>query len=152
MDLTFFPYDLQSCDIELASWGFHTDAVNLTFYKSNVNVEDYKTNGEWDLISTSQETSEITEDGLSYSKLLFQIVLKRLPGYYIMSVIFPVVLTSILISVTFILPVESGEKVGYVLTVLLALAVLLTLFADNMPTTSKHTSVLGMLLLIKYTV
>ena len=146
MDLTFFPYDLQSCDIELASWGFHTDAVNLTFYKSNVAVEDYKTNGEWDLISTSQETSEITEDGLSYSKLLFRIVLKRLPGYYIMSVIFPVVLTSILISVTFILPVESGEKVGYVLTVLLALAVLLTLFADNMPTTSKHTSVLGMLL------
>ena len=146
MDVTFFPYDIQSCDIELSSWGFHSDAVNLTFYKSNVNVQDYRTNGEWNLISTSQETSAITDDGLSYSELLFRIVLERLPGYYIMSVIFPVILTAILTSVTFILPVESGEKVGYILTVLLALAVLLTLFADNMPTTSKHTSVLGMLL------
>ena len=146
MDVTFFPYDVQSCDIELASWGFHTDAVNLTFYKSNVNLQDYRTNGEWDLISTSQHTSEIAEDELVYKELLFRIVVERLPGYYIMSVIFPVFITSMLTAVTFLLPVESGEKLGYILTVLVALTVFLTLFADIMPSTSKHTSVLGMFL------
>jgi hypothetical protein len=51
-----------------------------------------------------------------------------------------------LTAVTFILPVESGEKLGYILTVLMALTVFLTLFADIMPSTSKHTSVLGMFL------
>ena len=146
MDVTFFPYDIQTCNIELSSWGFHSDAVNLTFYKSNVNLQDYRTNGEWDLISTSQHTSEITDDGLVYKELLFRIVVQRLPGYYIMSIIFPVCLTSILTAVTFILPVESGEKLGYILTVLVALTVFLTLFADIMPSTSKHTSVLGMFL------
>lgn len=143
MDVTYFPYDSQSCDIEVASWGFHTEAVQLIFLKTNLNLQDYRTNGEFDLVATSQHTSELIEDGLAYSELLFRIVFERLPGHYIMSVIFPVIVTAVLTSVTFILPVESGEKVGYILTVLLALAVLLTLFADNMPTTSKHTSVLG---------
>ena len=44
MDVTFFPYDSQTCDIELASWGFHTDAVNLSFYKTDVSLQDYKKN------------------------------------------------------------------------------------------------------------
>ncbi|CAC5389555.1 CHRNA3 [Mytilus coruscus] len=148
MDVTYFPYDSQTCDIEVASWGFHTDAVKLTFLKTNLNLQDYTTNGEWDLVTTSQHSSELIEDGLAYSELLFRIVFERLPGHYIMSVIFPVIITAVLTSVTFILPVESGEKVGYILTVLLALAVLLTLFADNMPTTSKHTSVLVVFLTV----
>ncbi|CAG2223636.1 CHRNA3 [Mytilus edulis] len=148
MDVTYFPYDSQSCDIEVASWGFHTEAVQLIFLKTNLNLQDYRTNGEFDLVATSQHSSELLEDGLAYSELLFRIVFERLPGHYIMSVIFPVIVTAVLTSVTFILPVESGEKVGYILTVLLALAVLLTLFADNMPTTSKHTSVLVVFLTV----
>ncbi|CAC5413831.1 unnamed protein product [Mytilus coruscus] len=148
MDVTFFPFDSQTCDIELASWSFHTDAVNLTFLKTNLDLQDYRINGEWNLLSTSQHSSELKEEGLVYSELLFRIVFERLPNYYIMSVIIPVIITAVLTSVTFILPVESCEKVGYILTVLLALAVLLTLFADNMPTTSKHTSVLVVFLTV----
>ncbi|VDI60553.1 nicotinic acetylcholine receptor, invertebrate [Mytilus galloprovincialis] len=148
MDVTNFPFDSQTCDIELASWGFHTDAVNLTFLKTNLDLEDYNVNGEWNIVSTSQHASKLTDEGLVYSELLFRIVFERLPNYYIMSVIIPVILTAVLTSVTFILPVESGEKVGYILTVLLALAVLLTLFTDSMPTTSKHTSVLVVFLTV----
>ena len=143
MDVTFFPYDIQTCEVELASWGFPSTAVNLSFLKTHVNLNNYRTNGEWDLLSTDQHHGEIIEDDLTYSELLFSLHVQRLPGYYLMSVIFPVIVTAVLTSVTFMLPVESGEKVGYILTVLLALAVLLTLFSDSLPTTSKHTSVLG---------
>ncbi|CAC5421172.1 CHRNA3 [Mytilus coruscus] len=138
MDVTYFPYDSQTCDIELTSWGFHTDAVNLTFLKTNLDLEDYSINGGCNIVSTSKHSSELTEEGLVYSEIVFEI----LSNYYILSVIIPVIITAVLTSVTFILPVESGEKVGYILTVLLSPAVLLTLFADSMPTTSKHTSVL----------
>lgn len=143
MDVTFFPYDYQTCHVELASWGFPTSALNLTFFKSHINLLDYRKNGEWRLKSTEQHTGVIVEDDLSYSELVFDLHVERLPGYYIMSVIFPVIITAVLTSVTFQLPVESGEKAGYILTVLLSLAVLLTLFTNSMPTTSKHTSVLG---------
>ncbi|CAG2223637.1 unnamed protein product [Mytilus edulis] len=148
MDVTFFPYDIQTCEVELASWGFPSTAVNLSFLKTHVNLNNYRTNGEWDLLSTDQHHGEIIEDDLTYSELLFSLHVQRLPGYYLMSVIFPVIVTAVLTSVTFMLPVESGEKVGYILTVLLALAVLLTLFSDSLPTTSKHTSVLVIFLTV----
>ncbi|VDI47881.1 Hypothetical predicted protein [Mytilus galloprovincialis] len=148
MDVTFFPYDSQTCEIELASWGFPADAVNLTFFKTHINLEDYRPDGEWNLITTSQYPSELIEDDLVFSELLFRIELERLPGHYIMSVIFPTILTAVLTFVTFFLPLQSGGKIGYILTVLLALAVLLTLFSGSMPTTSKHTSVLVVFLTV----
>jgi len=55
----------------------------------------------------------------------------------------PIVLTSLLVVLVFIVPVESGEKVSYVLTVFLSLAVLLTIVADSLPSTSITTSILG---------
>ncbi|VDH96217.1 Hypothetical predicted protein, partial [Mytilus galloprovincialis] len=142
IDVTYFPYDSQSCEIELASWGFPANAVNLTFLKTDLNLEDFTPEGEWDLTETSQHLSELTEDNLVFSELSFRIVLERLPGNYIMSVIFPTIFTAVLTFLTFFLPLQSGGKIGYILTVLLTLAVFLTLFSGSMPTTSKHTSVL----------
>ncbi|XP_076085712.1 neuronal acetylcholine receptor subunit alpha-3-like isoform X1 [Mytilus galloprovincialis] len=148
MDVTYFPYDSQTCEIELASWGFSADVVNLEFFKTHINLEDYRPDEEWDLLTTFQETSNLTEDELVFAELLFRMEFKRLYGHYLMSVIFPTILTAILTFVTFFLPLESGDKIGYILTVLLALAVLLTLFSDTMPTTSKHTSVLVVFLTV----
>ncbi|XP_052082701.1 neuronal acetylcholine receptor subunit alpha-3-like isoform X2 [Mytilus californianus] len=148
MDVTYFPYDSQTCEIELAIWGFPTDVVNLEFFKTHINLEDYRPDEEWNLVATSQETSNLTEDELVFSELLFRMDFERLYGHYLMSVIFPTILTAILTFVTFFLPLESGDKIGYILTVLLALAVLLTLFSDTMPTTSKHTSVLVVFLTV----
>lgn len=143
IDVTFFPYDSQTCDIELASWGFPLGTVNLTLLKSAINLEDYRPNGEMELVTTSQYIDVLTEDDLEFSELFFKMRFKRYYGHYLMSVLVPTILTAVLTFVTFFLPLESGDKIGYILTVLLALAVLLTLFADGMPTTSKHTSVLG---------
>lgn len=143
IDVTFFPYDSQTCDIELASWGFPLGTVNLTLLKSAINLEDYRPNGEMELVTTSQYIDVLTEDDLQFSELFFKMQFKRYYGHYLMSVLVPTILTAVLTFVTFFLPLESGDKIGYILTVLLALAVLLTLFADGMPTTSKHTSVLG---------
>ncbi|KAH3750854.1 hypothetical protein DPMN_185389 [Dreissena polymorpha] len=56
----------------------------------------------------------------------------------------PVVVTSLLIALTFIVPFESGEKLSYILTVFLSLAVLLTITADALPPTSITVSNLGM--------
>ncbi|XP_063408877.1 neuronal acetylcholine receptor subunit alpha-3-like [Mytilus trossulus] len=148
MDVTYFPYDSQFCDIELASWGFPVDAVILTFFKTEINLEDYRPNGEWNLVTTSQKTAVITEDELEFSELFFKMEFKRYYGHYLMSVLVPTILTAVLTFVTFFLPLESGDKIGYILTVLLALAVLLTLFSDSMPTTSKHTSVLVVFLTV----
>ncbi|CAC5387977.1 unnamed protein product [Mytilus coruscus] len=92
MDVTYFPYDSQFCDIELASWGFPVDAVNLTFFKTEINLEDYRPNGEWNLVTTSQKPSVITEDELEFSELFFKMEFKRYYGHYLMMVFLTVTL------------------------------------------------------------
>ena len=67
----------------------------------------------------------------------------RRTQFYNLNVMMPIVLTSLLVVLVFIVPVESGEKVSYVLTVFLSLAVLLTIVADSLPSTSITTSILG---------
>ena len=143
IDVTYYPFDYQKCTIELISAMFTTDVLTLNKSKDTVNTEDYSENGEWILYSTSVEEKVLSENGENFSQLEFVLIFKRRPGYYLSNIIYPVILISLLANLAFLLPADSGERIGYVLTVLLALAVLLTLVGDSMPTTSKHTSILG---------
>lgn len=49
---------------------------------------------------------------------------------------------------TFILPVASGEKAGYSITVFLSLAVFLTIVASELPKNSERTSLLSVYLML----
>ena len=106
---------------------------------------------EWDVVASKAETKTFSEKKPGgavrrYSVIYFTITIKRNPKHYISTTILPVLSTSILSVLVFILPVESGAKVGYILTVLLAEVVLLTLVQSSMPSSSERTSYLGMYL------
>ena len=108
---------------------------------------NYRENGEWILTGTSTEFHHLadTVDGMThfFPQLIFNLFIRRRPAYYILNRILPVILSSFLVVVVFILPADSGEKVSYALTELLALAFLLTLITDYMPSTSITVSILG---------
>ena len=108
----------------------------------------YRENGEWIVTGTNTEFHHLadTVDGVThyFPQVYFNVFIRRRPAYYILNRILPVVLSSFLVVVVFVLPSESGEKVSYALTELLALAFLLTLITDYMPSTSITISVLGM--------
>ncbi|KAL3854708.1 hypothetical protein ACJMK2_013966, partial [Sinanodonta woodiana] len=108
-------------------------------------------NGEWILDRTEIDEKVIQEtksDGtiVTFSQLEFVFVLERRPIFYVVNILLPIVLASFLSCVAFLLPLQSGEKVTYILTLILALAVLLTLIADSLPHTSITASVLGLYL------
>ena len=54
----------------------------------------------------------------------------------------PIVLNSILMNAVFALPIDSGEKMSYCLTVLLSYVVFLTWVTENLPPVSTDTSIL----------
>ena len=54
----------------------------------------------------------------------------------------PIVLNSVLMNAVFALPIESGEKMGFSLTVLLSYTVFLTWVTENLPPVSTDTSIL----------
>lgn len=140
-DTTYYPLDTQECTVKVSSWAYTAGEVSLMFDKQNgaVDLSFYTKNGEWDLIEASGSKSESkSRAGISFSSLSFSIKLQRRPMFHIINTLFPVALMAVLIAMVFKLPVDSGEKIGFSLTVLLAYAVYLTLISDNIPSTSVN--------------
>ncbi|XP_022327495.2 neuronal acetylcholine receptor subunit alpha-6-like [Crassostrea virginica] len=153
VDITFYPFDTQLCHIKLTSWGYTTDEIELQPAYSEILTEDLEPNGEWNLLKTSVKKNELTElrsDGVmtKHWEVIFSIVTKRRTSYYVTGILLPVFLLSYLNTLVFVLPVESGEKIGFILTVLLSLAVLLTIITDKIPSTSIEVSILSVYLAI----
>ncbi|KAL5006059.1 hypothetical protein ScPMuIL_017217 [Solemya velum] len=146
VDVTFFPFDTQDCEIELTSWAYSKSELILEHLGTAVNLEDLRENGEWEIVSSRVLKHELTEPHETFTQLDFHLTLRRRPSFYVLHTILPVVLSSYLSMTVFLLPADSGEKVSYSLTVLLALAVLLTLISEMMPSTSLHVSILGIYL------
>ncbi|XP_052721924.1 neuronal acetylcholine receptor subunit alpha-3-like [Crassostrea angulata] len=153
IDITYYPFDTQLCQIKLTSWGYSTDEIELHPTFSGIITEDLEPNGEWLLLQTSAKKNELIELGANgvitkHWEIVFTIVTQRRTSYYVTGILLPVFLLSYLNTLVFILPVESGEKIGFILTVLLSLAVLLTIITDKIPSTSIEVSILSVYLAI----
>ncbi|CAC5410626.1 unnamed protein product [Mytilus coruscus] len=108
-----------------------------------VRLEYYKENGEWKYQGFSAYTTSNTREGSSTPEITFTLTFKRRPVFHVLNSLIPMVLLAFLSSMVFKLPPDSGERIGYSLTVLLAYAVYLTIISDNMPSSSSSTSVLS---------
>ena len=67
----------------------------------------------------------------------------RLRPFYVINLIIPSVALSFCMVLVFLLPTDSGERLGYSLTILLSYTVVMTLTAELMPTTSKEIPIIG---------
>ncbi|XP_050388714.2 neuronal acetylcholine receptor subunit alpha-3 [Patella vulgata] len=142
-EITYYPFDTQECSIILQSWGYNLREVNITVLDNAVNTRLMKPNGEWDMERPYYEivrNRDIKQD--DYSQIRFHFKLRRRSQYYWLNIILPVIVNSVLTALVFALPAESGEKIGYSLTVLLSFIVLLTLVAYKIPSISLDTSLI----------
>ena len=73
-----------------------------------------------------------------YPDVTFYIKLQRRSFFYVVNLIFPCILLSVMSLLVFMLPPDSGEKVSLGITVLLALSVFLLLVSEIMPSTSEN--------------
>ncbi|OWF43425.1 CHRNA7-FAM7A fusion protein [Mizuhopecten yessoensis] len=144
VDTTWFPFDVQTCIISVSGWSYNMEDLNVTNKVSHISTNDYRVNGEWLLSRTY--ISSIPKEGRSHLNLVLQ--LERRSAFYVMNVLVPVLLTSLLTPMVFKLPSESGERISFILTVVLAIEVLLTVVSAHMPATSLHTSVMELYLVM----
>jgi hypothetical protein len=145
LDMTYYPFDSQSCEIVVDNWAYSKDAVDLINASSIVTTTDMSANGEWDLVRTESSASTFEEDthpGKVFPRVTFTLHLHRKPLYYFINIITPCLFCIIISICVFWLPPESGEKVSLGVTVLLAFSVFQLVVADNTPRTSDFTPLL----------
>ena len=130
----------QTCYLIFTPWGYNTEEMNLVSTRKNILQTYFSENGEWTIINTSAHTYD--------NFLWFGFELKRKPSFLVVNVLLPIIFMACINVFTFLLPAESGERISYSITCLLAIAVFLTLVSDNLPKTSKPMSVMCYYLMI----
>ncbi|XP_046581096.1 acetylcholine receptor subunit delta-like [Haliotis rubra] len=144
IDVFRYPFDKQTCLVLIMpTFGykinFTIDAVNLQ------NVKDLTVqNGEWNYLHTNSQLVPVESGGVNAAQ--FIITLERRPTYYLINIIFPMVLMSLLNPCVFLIPARSGEKLGFLMAVFVSHAVFLNLIQQTMPPTSDSVSLLALFL------
>ncbi|XP_078696717.1 neuronal acetylcholine receptor subunit beta-4-like isoform X1 [Branchiostoma floridae x Branchiostoma belcheri] len=137
INVRHFPFDKQNCTLQFSSWTYNkreVDLVSLGFV-----YDDFKESGEWRIVDIPSRKVE-TEDSVF---VIYDFMLARKPLFYIVNMIVPIILLTLLSILVFYLPVDCGEKVGLCINVLLALVVFLLLIADIIPATSVDIPLIG---------
>ncbi|CAC5384573.1 unnamed protein product [Mytilus coruscus] len=108
-------------------------------------AKDVQRHGEWEILSSSALNLVESHE----TKVGFTIVIQRKPVYAIINYIMPMLLLSLLDIFTFKRPVDTGERMGYVITAWLAYAVFLTIISDSLPQTSEYIPIVSIYIMIQ---
>lgn len=143
-DTTYFPFDKQTCEMQIMAWDYTTTVLMIFPLNTTVDLTYYSENGAWELLSTTTRSEKLSY----YSVTVFSLNLKRRPLYFVIYILIPLCTMLILNTLVFMLPPDSGERVGYSIDCLLALTVLITLVSEGLPQNSNPMPVIGYVLTV----
>uniref|UniRef100_A0A3B3SXQ5 Neuronal acetylcholine receptor subunit alpha-7 n=1 Tax=Paramormyrops kingsleyae TaxID=1676925 RepID=A0A3B3SXQ5_9TELE len=143
VDVRWFPFDIQRCELKFGSWTF--DGWLLDLQMNEADISGYMSNGEWDLVGVPGNRNVVFYDCCKepYPDVTFIITIRRRTLYYALNLLIPCVLLSSMTLLIFLLPANSGEKISLGITVLLSLTVFMLLVAEIMPATSDSIPLIG---------
>ncbi|XP_060600265.1 neuronal acetylcholine receptor subunit alpha-7-like [Ruditapes philippinarum] len=145
VDITYFPFDTQECKLKFVAWSYSTYEVYMDSGDKGIELEEYESNSEWDVIDTSYSVNWESAE----SSVVFSIKIKRKPLYVLLSVIMPIIMLAVLNIFVFVLPCDSGEKASYSITVFLAFAVFLSIISATFPENSEVVALFSVYLIIQ---
>ena len=131
-DVRYYPFDRQECAFKIAAWDHTQDELKLGSSRSDWNLDLFEENAEWTIVGTSSQN--YNQHNTSFVE--FQIKLRRIPMYYVINLIAPITLLALVNIAVFIMPVESGERVGFSMTCFLSFVFLLTSIMVFIPSSS----------------
>jgi len=138
-DVRNFPFDTQTCTMVFEAVGYTGSELAMQSINEHVDFHGTAGTAGW----VVEETEMMTNTEGENIHIISSITLRRNPMYFILNVLLPIVLLSTMNIFVFVLPVESGEKAGFVITVFLSLAVFLTIVSSNLPENSESVSILN---------
>ncbi|KAH9494380.1 Acetylcholine receptor subunit beta-like 1 [Bulinus truncatus] len=137
IDVEYFPFDQQECDMKFGSWTFEGKTLNYSFTDGNnrMDLSDYMKNGAWDIIdcpgSISGTKNSIT--GEPKEIIIYKLVIRRKTLFYTVNLIIPCFLHALVCLCVFVLPAHGSEKITLVISVLVSLVVFLLLLQKILP-------------------
>nr|KAG5712652.1 hypothetical protein BaRGS_029707 [Batillaria attramentaria] len=126
MDLTYYPFDEQNCPMVLGSfskfvaWSVDDDP------KARAAASGFSPGAEWDLLKTSATVTYVNE--YDEEGALITMRFRRKTAFYTVCLVLPMALTSYMNTLVFLVPLQSGEKVSFLVTIFVSTSVFVRLF------------------------
>ncbi len=134
INLNNFPYDVQKCDLVIGTLLSDTSQISFDVEEpANFKLEA----GEWMV-----ENINIKYDHV-LNVVVYRIVVSRKPLYYVVTVIIPVAVLSLLGGLVFYIPAGYGDKLSFSMTVLLSFTIFQIVLVDKLPEKSESFPLLG---------
>ncbi|TDG97856.1 hypothetical protein EPR50_G00212010 [Perca flavescens] len=143
MEVYSFPFDYQSCTLSLKSI-IHSDRhimleagaeSELTTMWSK---EMMRTQSEWLFIDMKIDNKTADNFGINQSMLVYTINMKRRSALYVANFLVPILFFFCLDLASFLISDSGGEKLGFKVTVLLAVTVMQLLLNEILPSSSER--------------
>ena len=137
-DVSFFPFDQQECDFIFTPWSEDNTMIVFNIISNEWVMSNFDPGGVWEVTETRSSLSSVGK----HSAAMFTIIIKRLPLYFAFNIVLPILLLAFLSGFLFVLPFESGERVGFAITCFLSFAILLQTIMRFLPQASSPMSLL----------
>ncbi|XP_078595917.1 neuronal acetylcholine receptor subunit alpha-10-like [Branchiostoma floridae x Branchiostoma japonicum] len=145
VDITRFPFDKQECILEFGSWIYTGNKLNMSHVNPQAERSYLTPNVEW-ILNGAPMTRKVDIYPCCpepFVTILLVLQLERRSFYYMFNMVLPCIILMILNVFGFYIPPNSGERLGFFITILLALVVFLQVLSDSLPKTSTTTPYLS---------
>ncbi|KAM7381262.1 hypothetical protein PAMA_012214 [Pampus argenteus] len=142
MQVYKFPFDIQTCNISFKSNIYPIEEMMLQHSLSSEKITLWSkrliAQNEWVFVSITAKNITVDTFGYEQSKIVYTIKMKRRSILYIVNFLMPIMFLLCLDLATFLMSDTGGEKLGFQITLLLAVTVMQLLLNEILPSTSDR--------------
>ncbi|MED6278321.1 hypothetical protein CHARACLAT_022537 [Characodon lateralis] len=142
MHIFYFPFDIQRCSLSFKSILYNDEQLNININGNSTDItkkslDTIRMQYEWKLLNITAEN--ITGDyfGSNQDVIVYTITMERKSALYIVNFLLPV-LFFLCLDFASLLMSNSGEKISFKITVLLAVTVMQLILNEILPFTSSR--------------
>uniref|UniRef100_A0A914DE67 EF-hand domain-containing protein n=2 Tax=Acrobeloides nanus TaxID=290746 RepID=A0A914DE67_9BILA len=153
LDLRYFPFDIQDCTMTIGSWIYDKEGINYLPHNGTnhipFGIHNCIENEGWNILGTDVKRREVLYNCCpnKYSLMEFTLYIQRKPLYYIVNLILPTSVITLISIIGFFstsnMHAPREEKITLGITTLLSMSILIFLVADKLPSTSSFIPLIG---------
>nr|XP_054605295.1 5-hydroxytryptamine receptor 3C [Nothobranchius furzeri] len=138
-----FPFDIQSCNLSFKSVLYPDDELTITVKEDSKQLTDWSekimdSQYEWLFLNMSVTNDTVSYFGFNQTLIVYTVKMKRRSILYVANFLLPVLFFLFLDFASLLMSNSSGEKIGFKITVLLAVTVMQLILNDILPASSNR--------------
>jgi len=135
VNIQYFPFDEQTCTMTYYAADESITSLELDHYRG-VDMSEYTENPSWKMIAATRK--RYIKDNNWHVDIEFK--LQRRANFALFTLVTPLIMLAILNISVFLVPINSGEKGSYSITIFLSYGIFFTVISDTLPQNSLQIS------------